>query len=236
MDSTNNDPIGQAIQDFSKNEHDDDIIVSSDICDDDVIPVEMLFRNYSEMPELEKVALSLCSGKVLDVGAAAGAHSKHLQSEGIDVGAIDISQGSVEYMLSQEINARKCDFFELKSGDFDTLLFLMNGIGIAGSLANLDATLIHAKKIVQPKGKILCDSTDIKYLYADENGGMWVDLSADYYGDFRFQMRYKDQVSAPFDWLYVDFDNLREAAQRTGWKAVKQYADGDHYLAELTLL
>ena len=111
----------------------------------------------------------------------------------------------------------------------------MNGIGIAGSLANLDATLVHAKKLVTARGKIICDSTDIKYLYEDDNGGMWVDLSSEYYGNFQFQMHYKNQQTPPFDWLYVDFENLREAAERTGWIAEKRYADDDHYLAELTL-
>lgn len=235
MEGFLNDPIGSAILDFVQNVHDENILVSSDICDDDVIPVEMLFRSYSEMPKLEQVALSLCSGKTLDVGAAAGVHASYLQSKGFEVEAIDISPGSVHYMKSQGIHARQSNFFEEHEGNYDTLLFLMNGIGIAGSLSNLDATLIHAKKMVSARGKIICDSTDIKYLYEDDNGGMWVDLSSEYYGNFQFQMRYKNQQTAPFDWLYVDFDNLRDAAERTGWKVEKRYANDDHYLAELTL-
>jgi hypothetical protein len=112
----------------------------------------------------------------------------------------------------------------------------MNGIGITGKLSNLDATLLHAKKLVTAHGKIICDSTDIKYLYEDETGGTWVELRSEYYGDFLFQMHYKNQNSNNFDWLYVDFKSLQEAAERTGWKANKRYVDDDHYLAELTLL
>ena len=40
----NGDPIGQAIQDYAKNKKPFDIIVSSDLCDDDIIPIEVLFR------------------------------------------------------------------------------------------------------------------------------------------------------------------------------------------------
>ncbi len=234
MEVPTNDPIGLAIQDFTKGTNDQNIVVSSDICDDDIIPVEMLFRSYDEMPELEQLALSLCEGKILDVGAAAGVHAKFLSDKGLNTEAIDISQGAVDFMQNNGVKARKADFFKEQEGDFDTLLFLMNGIGIAGNLANLDATLLHAKKLVTAHGKLICDSTDIKYLYEDDNGGMWVDLNNEYYGNFRFQMHYKNQQTDVFDWLYVDFENLKQAAERTGWKAVKRFSDNDHFLAELT--
>jgi hypothetical protein len=139
-------------------------------------------------------------------------------------------------MQDQGLSARLSNFYNESTGNYDTLLLLMNGIGIAGSLSNLDATLIHAKKLVTDHGKIICDSTDIKYLYEDENGGMWVDLSSAYYGDFHFKMHYKNHQTEGFDWLYVDFEKLNEAAERTGWKAEKRFTDEDHYLAELTLL
>ncbi|MDB2657152.1 class I SAM-dependent methyltransferase [Crocinitomicaceae bacterium] len=236
MEVLPNDPIGQAIQDFVSNDFDEHIIVSSEICDDDIIPVEMLFRSYDQMPKIEQVALSLCKGKVLDIGAGAGIHANYLKNKNFEVDAIDISPGAVKYMQSKGISARHSNFYNESAGNYDTLLLLMNGIGIAGSLANLDTTLIHAKKLVTDHGKIICDSTDIKYLYEDETGGMWVDLSSEYYGDFHFQMHYKNHQTEGFDWLYVDFENLREAAERTGWKAEKRFADEDHYLAELTLL
>ncbi|XOV67412.1 MAG: class I SAM-dependent methyltransferase [Fluviicola sp.] len=236
MKGLHNDPIGQAIQDYTVQDFDENIVVSSDICEDDVIPVEMLFRNYDEMPKLEQLALSLCTGKVLDVGAGAGVHAKYLKDKGHSVEAIDISPGAVKYMQSQGLNARRSSFFDESEASYDTLLFLMNGIGVAGKLSNLDVTLLHAKKLVTDHGKIICDSTDIKYLYEDETGAMWVDLSSEYYGNFHFQMHYKNHQSEGFDWLYVDFETLKEAAERTGWKVEKRFADDDHYLAELKRL
>jgi SAM-dependent methyltransferase len=228
------DPIGAAIQEYARTKKPKDIIVSSDICDDDIIPVEVLFRKVEEMPKIEQLALDRCSGKVLDVGAGAGVHALELMDNGMDVTAIDISQGAVDWMIKQGIHAQKVNFFELKNEQYDTILMLMNGIGIAGTLANLERTLTHAANLLKPGGKILCDSSDIKYLYEDEDGSLWVDLNTEYYGNFRFQMSYGKEKSAWFDWLYVDFDSLFKAAEAVGLKARRLLEDDDHFLAEIT--
>lgn len=228
------DPIGVAILDYHKNQQPTDIVVCSEICEDDIIPLEVLFRTYEEMPELEKLALSKAEGKILDVGAGAGFHALHLQKEGKDVQTIDISAGAVEFMKSQGLNARQIDLFDLKDEKFDTINMLMNGIGIAGTLANLEKTLTHLKTLLNPGGKIYCDSSDIRYLYEDEEGALWVDLNTEYYGNFRFQMKFNNEVGPWFDWLYVDFDTLFQAAKKVGLKAVKVYEMDDNYLAEIT--
>jgi cyclopropane fatty-acyl-phospholipid synthase-like methyltransferase len=228
------DPIGAAILAYSSTKKPGDIIVSSDICDDDIIPIEVLFRNYEEMPELEKAALDLVKGKVLDVGAGAGVHALELMDRGFQVEAIDVSPGAVSYMKSKGINARTANFFDLKEEKYDTLLILMNGIGIAEKLSSLERALRHAKSLLNKGGSILCDSSDIKYLYEDEDGSMWVDLNTEYYGNFRFQMKYNKEKGPWFNWLYVDFDNLFKAAKNVGLKARRVYDQEDHYLAELT--
>ena len=228
------DPIGKAITDFSRSKRPDDIIVCSEICEDDIIPIEVLFRNEDEMPELEVLALQNAIGKILDVGAGAGTHANYLQNMGKDVTAIDISEGAVAFMQTQGLKSKKVDFFDLKDEKFDTILMLMNGIGVAGTLSNLEKTLEHAKSLLNPGGKILCDSSDIKYLYEDEDGSLWVNLNQEYYGNFRFQMKYKKETGPWFDWLYVDFDSLFNAAKNVGLKAVRLYDKDDNYLAEIT--
>lgn len=235
MSEHSGDPIGAAILEFAKTKKPDDIIVMSDICEDDIIPIEVLFRKFDEMPELEQIAIDSAKGRVLDVGAGTGVHALELQDRGHDVLAIEISAGAVSYMNQIGLKAKKIDFFELKNEKFDTILMLMNGIGIAGTLSNLPKTLEHAKSLLNPGGKILCDSSDIKYLYEDEEGALWVDLNSEYYGNFRFQMKYKKEIGPWFDWLYVDFDNLFNAAKKVGLKAKRIYSNEDHFLAELTL-
>lgn len=234
MKDAHGDPIGVAILDYAKTNEPADIIVMSEICEDDIIPLEVLFRSFEEMPELEKIALSKAKGKILDVGAGAGFHALHLQNQGHDVHTIDISAGAVEFMKSKGLNARQVDLFDLKDEKYDTIYMLMNGIGIAGSLSNLEKTLTHLKSLLNPGGKLYCDSSDIRYLYEDEDGALWIDLNTEYYGNFRFQMKYDNEIGPWFDWLYVDFDNLFQASKKAGLKALKICDIDDHFLAEIT--
>jgi len=229
------DPIGVAILEYATKRKPADIIVSSDICEDDIIPVEVLFRTYDEMPEIEKIALEKCTGRVLDVGAGAGVHALELMENGHEVVAIDVSEGAVSHMRSKGIDARMISFENLKDEKFDSILMLMNGIGVAGKLSNLPSFLKHAASILNPGGKIICDSSDIKYLYMDDEGYMWVNLNTEYYGNFRFQMKYKKEKSAWFNWLYVDFESLFEAAKKSGLKAKRIEEAEDHYLAEIRI-
>ena len=234
MSGFEKDPIGRAVHDFIRHQHDENIIVKSSICDDDVIPVEYLFRTESELPELEKIALEQCSGKILDVGGGAGIHASILKNRNFDVHIIDTSKGAVDYHLQQNLASRCLNFYDLGNEKYDTLLFLMNGFGIAGSLNNLPLFLQKCYDLLNEGGQILGDSTDIKYLYEDEDGSYWMDLNSAYYGDFDFQMCYKDTCGEPFDWLYVDFENLKSAAEKIGFAIEKLYEEENQFLVKLT--
>jgi SAM-dependent methyltransferase len=228
------DPIGQAILDYDQDEHIDNIIVHSDLCEDDVMPVAYLFRTYEMMPDIEKKALSLCKGQVLEVGAGSGCHSKYLIEKGFETYAIDTSEGAVKYLKSKKINADQIAFYDLKNQKFDTILILMNGLGLAGQLKNLNTFLKHALSLLNPGGIIITDSTDIRYLYEDEEGGYWIDLNAKYPGEMQFKMEYKNHQSDWFNWVYVDFENLSFIADKAGLKADKIMEDDNfHYLATL---
>ena len=234
IDSLNNDPVGLAIRDFSLTGSDQKIIVSSDLCDDDELTVSYFFRTYEKMPELEKMALEFCSGFVLDVGAGAGCHSLYLKEKGIQVSAIDVSDGAVEFLKNSGLNAEKKTIFDLGENQFDTILLLMNGIGLAESIEKLPAFLSQLKIILKPGGKIICDSSDISYLYTDEDGSFLIDLNGKYYGEMVFNMKYKNHETGWFDWLYIDYDNLAEHAGRVGLEPSFMYeGENNHYLAML---
>lgn len=234
MSAAGKDPLGRIILDYNKDKTDRFITVESDICDDDFIDASYLFRSYDEMPKIEQIALEHCSGDILDIGAGAGIHTKHLQDKGFKVKAIDLSPGAVEYMQSQDLDAEVEDFFSVTE-QYDTLLMMMNGIGIAGSLKNLERTLLQAKKMMRENGQLLFDSTDIKYLYMDDDGGMWIDLNTEYYGNFNFKMHYEDQSTDWFEWLYIDFDKLQESANKLNLKVEKLYEEEHQFLARITL-
>lgn len=229
------DPIGIAIKDYYNGNKNAEIIISSDLCDDDVIPLIILCRTFEEMSEMEKLAISKAKGKVLDVGAGCGNHALAMLENGCSVTAIDISDNAVEHMKSRGINAEKIDFFELKDQKFDTITFFMNGIGIAGNLSNLKHTLKLAFDLLEPNGTILFDSSDISYLYEDDEGGMWMDLNNEYFGNFKFQMSYKEEKSDWFEWLYVDFNTLKQTTDALNYNLELLYEDDNAYLAKLTL-
>lgn len=211
-----NDPIGLAISEFYQKKHTSNIEVISDICDDDVLPVAYLFRDITAMPELEKLALDLCQGHVLDVGAGAGCHSLELLKKGLEITAIDISEGAVKYMVEQGINASVDTIFTLRNQTFDTILLLMNGIGLAATKDDLVPFLNNLKSKLKAGGKILCESTDLTYLYQEDDGSVWIDLNTKYHGEVKFKMKYRHSETDWFDWLYIDFDLLQVEAKKAG--------------------
>lgn len=231
------DPMGAAIYDYYKNGNADTLIVRSSMFDDDEIPVADLFREYDQMPELEKMALDIAHGSILDVGAGSGCHSMALQKAGKHVVAIDISPLSVEVMKERGIDARQINFYDESFAEkFDTVLMLMNGTGIIGTLDEMPAFFDRIRQLLNPGGSVLVDSSDLRYLFEEEDGSMMIDLAEDYYGQLDYQMQYKDVTGEPFDWLYVDFETLAFYAEENGFKA-ELIAEGDHYdyLARLSL-
>ena len=230
------DPMGRAISDYFHTGKAGKLRVLSSMFYEDEIPVPTLFRSFNEMPIQEQKAIELCHGKVLDVGAGSGCHSIVLKERGIEATAIDISVLSVEVMRERGIDARNVNFFdETFTEKFDTILLAMNGIGIVGKIERLPMFFRSIKRLLAPGGQVLLDSSDIKYVFMDEDGAMDIDLAAGYYGEIDYKMRYKNITGTPFDWLYIDFDTLSMYAEEHGFICEK-CIDGEHYdyLARIT--
>jgi len=220
------DVFGFAVSDYAQNGWADDIIVNSSLFDPDVIPVDYLFRTFDEMPPLEQKAMSLCKGKVLDVGACAGPHSRYLKSKGFDVSQIDVSPKAIELLKKDGFeNAECCNFFGYQQSGFDTMLMMMNGLGIVESLHSLDLFFQKLKMILKDDGQLILDSSDLRYLYDEEDMEL---CSCSYYGEIDFKMQYNAMETDIFHWLYIDFETLEVYASDNGFKAEK-IADGDHY-------
>ena len=227
--------MGRAIADYHKNKKASKLRVFSPMFEEDEIPLTTLFRSYKSMPEIERKALDMANGKVLDVGAGSGCHSLVLQERSLDVTAIDISPLSVETMKERGVkNVLEQDFFTLE-GQYDTILMLMNGIGIVGTLERMPEFFRQLDKILAPGGQVLCDSSDISYVFETEDGIIELPDDMGYYGEHSFRMQYKDTIGEPFDWLYIDADTLKQKAGRCGY-AVELVAEGEHYdyLARIT--
>ena len=232
------DILGNALLDYYNGNYSEDIITESTISEEDELPSEYLFRSYKEMPVIEKKALTLCKGKVLDIGCGSGSHSLYLQNEKkLVVDAIDISKGAAEVAKLRGVhNTFHKNLFEVKE-TYDTLLLLMNGIGICGKTEGINLFLQHLKSLLNKNGQILLDSTDISYMFEqDEEGGFWVNPD-EYYGEVEFTMSYKGVKSETFEWLYLDFNTLQNACHANGLKC-DLIKEGEHFdfLAKLTVI
>lgn len=224
------DPMGAAIADYHRRGQAARLRVFSSLFDEDEIPVEQLFRTFDEMPPLEQTALRMAKGRILDCGAGSGCHTLALQSMGKEAEAIDISPLSVEVMRQRGV--RRASLINLFNENylqrFDTILLLMNGSGIIGRLENMPAFFAKMKQLLNPGGRILMDSSDLRYLYEDEDGSFLVDLAGSYYGEVDYRMQYKQVKGPAFDWLYVDFHTLAYHAAEHGFVA-ERIAEGEHY-------
>ncbi|WP_394747167.1 class I SAM-dependent methyltransferase [Spongiimicrobium salis] len=224
------DIFGKALLDYQLGHYDQDILTFSSLEEEDNIPLPYLFRSYEEMPFLEQQALALCQGTVLDIGCGAGSHSLYLQEKGYEVTALDQSKGAVEVCKQRGLtNVVHSTVLTYSGKKFHTLLLLMNGIGLAGRLADLDSFLQHLKSLLLPGGQILLDSSDIIYMFdTDDDGGYWIPDTVDYYGEVIFTMEYKSEKSAPFPWLYLDFNTLQRAAIHNNLTC-ELVSQGNHY-------
>jgi len=222
--------MGKAILDYQTGNSPEDIITETSISGAEKLHVSYLFRSYREMPKIEKTALSLADGHVLDVGCGAGSHSLYLRANGFDVLPIDISESAIKACHLRNLpNARVQNVITLSGEKFDTILLLMNGTGICGRLKNLAPFLRHLKSLLNQGGQILIDSSDIRYMFEeDEDGGIWVPSITEYYGELTFNLTYKGQKEKPFDWLYVDFSTLSRIAASQGLLCEK-IREGEHY-------
>ena len=232
------DIFGQALLDYQSGNYTEDIKTFSSLDEEDTIPLPYLFRGFDEMPILEQKALQLTRGEILDIGCGAGNHALYLQKKGMDITGLDTSVGAIEVCKKRGVQNTICSsILDHTNAKYDTLLLLMNGIGLAGKLADLSSFLQHLKSLLSPNGQILLDSSDIIYMFdQDEDGGVWVPNTGKYYGEVQFHMEYKGKKSLPFYWLYLDFNTLQNACLDNNLKC-ELVSEGEHYdyLAKLSI-
>lgn len=224
------DLFGKALLDFQTNNSPEDLITETSISEADEMSVAYLFRSYDEMPKMEQRALQLAKGRVLDVGCGAGSHSLYLQKKrSLDVLSIDISPNAIKACILRGLkNAIVEDIKTLENKKFDTILLLMNGTGIFKTLKETPAFLQKLKSLLNPNGQILIDSSDIIYMFDDdEDGGKWI-TGDNYYGELTFTISYKNETEVTFPWLYLDYNTLQNASIANGLQC-ELILEGEHY-------
>lgn len=224
-----NDALGRAYLSYLQGNKNAEFILHSSDFDPDTIAISHFFRTFDDMPELEQIAILECKGAILDVGAGSGTHSLELQKKGFKITAIDISPRAVDVMKQRGVaEAQLQDFFTISEGKYDTILFLMNGIGLIQTTDNFPKFFRKIDDVLAEGGQVLLDSSDLRYLYENEDGSFDIPLNDSYYGQVDFKVEFENYISEPFNWVYIDFDTLRYYAQKSGY-VCECIAVGEHY-------
>lgn len=231
------DLFGKAILDYQTNNSPENLVTETDISEADEMAVSWLFRSYKQMPKIEKKALDLAKGRVLDVGCGAGSHSLYLQNDRkLEVVSIDISKNAIEACKLRGLkDARVCNVLDLENEKFDTIILLMNGTGIFGTLKETSNYLQKLKSLLNTGGQILLDSSDIIYMFDEDADGAYSVPADKYYGELIFDLSYKGERETSFPWLYLDYNTLQNAAHANGLEC-ELLLEGEHfdYLAKLS--
>jgi len=225
------DPMGKAIWRHYFENAPCMISLSIDGLEEEPMNSAYFFRSESEMNDLEKHALNECKGRVLDVGAGAGCHALVLQEKGLEVLAVEQSPKACEVLIARGVRqVLNSDVMLLQQGGFDTILLLMNGFGIGRNEQGLVALLKHLKSLLAPGGKIIGDSTDIRY-FREES--LEIDLSDSPPHEVTFEVGV-DGITEHFAWIYPEEFLLEALAEEAGLKMnVIMYTDEFHFLCEL---
>lgn len=226
------DVFGWALRDFYMGSVEGNVLLHNSYGSSEAMPVELFFREEQDLPDIESYALSLCKGSILDIGAGVGSHALMLQEQGLTVSALEISTMACEIMKTRGVDTIiNEDIFNFHPKRFDTLLLLMNGIGLVGDLERLGIFLELMKKLLLPGGQVLLDSSNIAYLYE----GALLPKNR-YFGEIEYQYEYKKVKGDWFKWLYIDQEMLFETALVHGWNVQIIFEDqNDQYLARLVL-
>ncbi len=228
---------GLACRDFMETGKDRKIRVYSPMFYNDYIRPSLYFRDPSDMPELELHALDLCHGKVLDAGAGAGSHSLVLQDRGMDVTALDYSPGMCYVMRERGLEkVVHSDLFEYKENGFDSILMMMNGIGLAGSLDKLESLIKRLPDWLDKGGRLIFDSSDLTFLAGGKKNLADMNFGLSYYGEMTFRFGYRRLLGPWFRWIYADYKTVEKIAVRYGFK-IDKISEGknNHYLAVITI-
>lgn len=227
------DAFGRLLQDYLAGEDGLELVERDDGFVGAAGRASAYFTPYSAWPAHERAALAWARGRVLDIGCGAGRHALHLQQSGLAVVGIDASPLAVAVCRRRGLReARVLDVARIGPdtglGTFDTLLLLGANVGLLGSAEGARALLARFHAIPSARARILAESRDpaaldapvhAAYQEANRRRGRLP-------GQLRLRIRYKEDATPWFDYLFVAREELKELLAGTGW-AVTRYAEGE---------
>nr|WP_314603842.1 class I SAM-dependent methyltransferase [uncultured Capnocytophaga sp.] len=233
------DLLGKSLLDYQLNDRKSDVRVSTNISKSEYLSRSHFFRSFPQMIPTEQKALTLAKGRILDVGAGTGSHVLYLQEKGLDAVALDISPAVIEICQLRGVKQTVISDILDYQGKFDTILLLMNGIGISKRLSLIDIYLQKLKSLLNEGGQILTTSTDIIYMFDQDEDGSYIipfNEETEYYGELIYTIHYKGEKES-FPWLFIDYNTLQRAANNNGLSCeLIEEGDDYNYLVRMTHL
>lgn len=236
-------PLVSALRAYAlEGDRDAVLVVRDDLGNEDTLPAAYLFRGMDGREEdplalLEREALAACRGRVLDVGAGGGSHALALQARGFGVTALEPHEGLMDVLRERGVvDPRTASPTELAAAGerYDTILLLMNGLGLAGTLDGLPGFLEELAGVLAPGGQVLADSTDLRERVEETGSGFRLP-DGRYLGDVQYQLEFRGARGDPFPFLFVDPDTLAGVADDLGWRLEVLATNEDAgYLCRLT--
>jgi SAM-dependent methyltransferase len=199
--------------------------------------ITLYFSGFKDWPLIERKAIRLARGRVLDIGCGAGRHCLYLQEKGLDVTGIDNSPLAIEVCKQRGVK----DAILLSIGDihpglgvFDTVLMFGSNFGLFGSFKGARRTLKKLDRITSKHAKILAMTNDL-YRTEDPDHLSYHEYNRNHGrmgGQLKLKVRYRKYSTPWFDYLLVSKAEMEDILDGTGWKAAR-YIDSEdsHYVA-----
>ena len=202
---------------------------------------ELYVTGPAHWPAVERRALRLARGRVVDVGCAAGRVALHLQARGVDVVGVDSSPLALRAARARGLRRVRCVTVEALGphmGSFDTAVLFGNNFGIFGTPTRLRRALTGWAQVMPAGARILAESTnpycggvpafDRGYYRRNVDAGRMP-------GQARLRVRYRRWVTPWFAWLFVSRADMRSLLVGTGWRqaAVLGTGPAEPYVAVL---
>ncbi|MFW9781976.1 MAG: class I SAM-dependent DNA methyltransferase [Candidatus Heimdallarchaeota archaeon] len=167
------------------------------------VDLDYYFRKYEDLSILEKRAIPLVRGDILDVGCATGYYVPALTHYG-NVDAIDISEEAIE--IAKEKGIKECHVADIFKYNpmirYDTITLFENNIGLAGTLRKTNKMFRILAKLLKDEGYIIAIIRHIDYkkrFYSSKYKVVWKGKIRKGFRWFYFNINYLPKFFSKFD-------------------------------------
>lgn len=192
----------------------------------DSIPGSSYLAKFEAWPQIERRAMELVRGRVIDLGCGAGRVALYLQRKGYDVLGFDISPLALR--VCKERGLRKTRRGSIHDprfarNSFDTAIMFGNNFSLLGTPTRATKVLSRLHRILSKGGLILAETLDpydtkeqahLAYHKMNEKKGQPA-------GQVRMRVRYKQYATPWFYWLLLSRDEMRALGRRAGFEVTR---------------